>query len=87
MWKHFTKEKLNGEEVTVCGICKTVIPYVKNTTNMWNHLKRGDAKHQEVYAALQPSMRDYKNKGPRKKRSAVWKHFNLVQLNARCATK
>ena len=31
-------------------------------------------------------MRNYKNKGPRKKRSAVWKHFNLVKLNDKKVT-
>ena len=72
MWKHFKKEKLTGEEVFICGICKTVISYVNKTTKMWIHLKRGDAKHQEVYAALHPNMRDYNNKGPPQKKEVPY---------------
>ena len=66
VWKHFNQVKLNGKEVTVCCLCKTVTPYLGNTTNLWFHLERGDAKHKEEYAALKPQ----KQPPPKRKRTS-----------------
>lgn len=54
IWDYFTEEKISGNSVWRCTICKNTSKLAGNTSNMWSHLKTYDDKHREVYTEIKP---------------------------------